>query len=661
VDNDFNITSDRMHLSDDFIARDATENRGAFSSAPRPVTIGHSVNRCIYCVVLALLAGCSADSYRRDADAQVGRLLKDRTQKTLGYEPETRLETSPTSKPSRAAFDKLPATPLPPPNIPALEPMARGLQAGGMLGPEMLFSPDQQLLNSDELGADTALQQSLSRYRLGPSLDDAQVIQTFELFDALRYAINNSRNYRARTEDLYLAALDVTFERHLFTPRPFAQSTVDYAGGQLDADYRSALNATQSVGVRQQLPYGGEIVAEGLVRFVQAINDNSQSSEDASIVLRGSVPLLRGAGMVNLESLIDSERSMVYQVRTFEEFRRSFVVDIASAYFSLVNSQSRIGNSLVRYVNGVNLVARLEDLYAAGRQNFLQVQQARQQRLDAQNQLITSQQDYQNQLDDFKILIGMPVDERLEIVGIALQVPIPDLQNIDFIAIAEKHRLLLQTARDQIEDARRGIANAQNGLLPDLNLTAQGRIANRADTPGAKLDSRAATYSAGATLDWPLDRLRERNNYRAALIDFERSQRNLISTRDNIAADVRTAARSVESALFTLDIQRRSIELAQRRLDYSNELLIQGKAQARDVTEAQNALLNAQNSFDRAQADLQIQILRLLRDTGTLRVDPAAGTLGTIMKGPVFKPKTPARVETYAPPADPRNIPDRTG
>jgi outer membrane protein TolC len=69
-------------------------------------------------------------------------------------------------------------------------------------------------------------------------------------------------------------------------------------------------------------------------------------------------------------------------------------------------------------------------------------------------------------------------------------------------------------------------------------------------------------------------------------------------------------------------------------LEYSNELLIQGQAQARDVTEALNALLNAQNNFDRARADLQIQILRLLRATGVLRIDPEAGTLGSTMDGP---------------------------
>jgi outer membrane protein TolC len=87
----------------------------------------------------------------------------------------------------------------------------------------------------------------------------------------------------------------------------------------------------------------------------------------------------------------------------------------------------------------------------------------------------------------------------------------------------------------------------------------------------------------------------------------------------------------VQTAQRTLDINRRAIEIAQRELDYANELLTQGRAQARDVTDALRDLLSAQNAFDRARADLQIAVLSFLRDTGTLRVDPNAGAIGRAM------------------------------
>ena len=97
--------------------------------------------------------------------------------------------------------------------------------------------------------------------------------------------------------------------------------------------------------------------------------------------------------------------------------------------------------------------------------------------------------------------------------------------------------------------------------------------------------------------------------------------------------DVRDAVRNIRTAQETLEIQRRGIDLAaKRRLDFSNEWLIQGRASdSRDVVESQSSLLEAQDAYERARADLQIQILQFLRVTGTLRVDPAAGALGHAM------------------------------
>jgi outer membrane protein TolC len=149
------------------------------------------------------------------------------------------------------------------------------------------------------------------------------------------------------------------------------------------------------------------------------------------------------------------------------------------------------------------------------------------------------------------------------------------------------------------------------------------------DSPAAEIAGSTAEYSAGLTLGWPLDRVRERNAYRASLIALERSQRNYIQTRDVIIADVRDSLRNIRSALAVLQIQRNGIELAQKRLEYSNELLIQGRAtDSRDVVEAQNSLLQAQDGYDRARAEVQIQVLQFLQDTGTLRLDPSAGALG---------------------------------
>ena len=89
--------------------------------------------------------------------------------------------------------------------------------------------------------------------------------------------------------------------------------------------------------------------------------------------------------------------------------------------------------------------------------------------------------------------------------------------------------------------------------------------------------------------------------------------------------------RLIRSAQISLEIQRKGIELAKFRLDNAYELLRLGRKDNREVVDAQNALLRAQDAFEDARTTLQIQVLRFLRDTGTLRVDPDAGAIGAAL------------------------------
>lgn len=585
------------------------------------------------CAAVLLAWGCSPDDYRASADRQVFDLLKGRERSTLQYTPEVSLKSQPPPAIAKRAYERVPFTSVAPASAPALEPP----HPAGEFGPLGPSAADIDVPG----GADSSVSQQASeveaiREAAGTSLTYGPAAPTagsvrLDLFGALRYAVQNSRNYQNQMEDLYLSALDVTLERHLFEPRPFARTGLQFAGGQQDSSYRAALTATANAGVRQRLPYGGEIVAETLVQFVSALNDNTANGESVEFALSGSVPLLRGAGLVNLEPLIQSERALVYAVRDFEDFRRSFVVNTAQQYFNLLSTQQSVANRLQSYADRAQLLERARAVFAAGRQGFsyLEVQRAEQNLLFAENGVINAQENYQNSLDRFKIFLGMPIVQELEVVPVELDVNVPELQDKNVLELAQKFRLDLQTARDRTQDARRRVSVAENGLLPDLSLNGQGSVGNRNETPGRAVDARRLEYSAGITLDLPLDRLAERNAYRQALIRLDQSQRDLEDVRAQVIVDVRQSQRAIKTSRSSLEIARVNIRLAERRLELANIQLQQGiNTNTRDVVEAQDALLQALDDYERAQADFQIEILRFLRNTGMLRVDPASGEIG---------------------------------
>lgn len=552
---------------------------------------------------------------------------------TLNYQPDTSLLPTPIPQATPEAYVKAPPTLVPPEADSPIEPVREEGVPYGPLGPDARWAglpvPEDVMPDIEQtLGV---LREDNSPLFYGPPAPRGEA-NRFDLFRALQYATQNSREYADTTESLYLAALDVTLERHLLSPRPFATTGLRYTGGQADIDYRAALTATTAIGVRQRLPYGGEIVAQTLVDFVSALSDNAESGESAAVVLSGSLPLLRGAGMVNLEPLISSERELIYTIRGFEDFRRDFAVSVASQYLSLLTRQQALDNRRQNLRNNQILLERTRALFGAGRLTFLEVQRSEQAVLVAENALLNVQQDYQDAIDDFKIVLGMPVEEDLEVVPVELDVTVPDLDQADVLEMAHAYRLDLQTARDRIEDARRGVAIANNGLLPDLNVGGEARVGNRAGEPAADLDSRTLTYSAGVTLELPIDRLAERNILRRALIGFQQTQRQFDELRDRVTADVRSAVRGIRSAQAQLEISARSIAVAERQIELAYELLKTGEAETRDILEAQSSLLQAQDDYEQAQAALQIQVLQFLRDTGTLRVDPGAGAIGQALE-----------------------------
>jgi len=246
--------------------------------------------------------------------------------------------------------------------------------------------------------------------------------------------------------------------------------------------------------------------------------------------------------------------------------------------------------------------------------------------------LINAEENYQSRLDAFKLLLGMPVEEGLDVASEEMTVAMPKLLSEDAVALAHRYRLTMATASDRVDDAMRAVKNSRNGLLPDLVLTASGTVGNEANTPAVELQGRTSTYNAGVSLDLPIDRLKERNQYRVALIAFQKAQRDFTETRDTVTAEVRDALRTLHAAEISLEIQRVSIDLAQRRAEFANIRLTQGAANSnRDVVEAQSDLLSAQDSYEQARTQIQISVLGYLRVTGTLRVDPESGTLGRVM------------------------------
>ncbi|UCG17730.1 MAG: TolC family protein [Phycisphaerales bacterium] len=454
--------------------------------------------------------------------------------------------------------------------------------------------------------------------------------QPLTLADALAYAMRHARDFQFEKEELYLSALALTLERHLWTPQFVGEVSAEFVEFAHEPDRESeevedfdrAMTTVAQVGVSQRLPFGGEVTARVINTLVRNLETHTTAGESGQFILEADIPLFRGAGRVALESRYQAERNLIYAVRNFERFRRAFLVAIASDYFDILSVKARIENARESERALKEEIDRSDALAKAGDELQLEADRARVDYLIAQNEAVSAEAAYDLALDRFKLTLGMPAETPIDVVEPELSLAAPEVSEADATAVALRYRLDLLNERDFVDDARRRVLVARNNLLPDFDF--RGSVTK--DTNPERSDS--FSYNSSRTelrgelaLEIPLDRKAERNDYRGALIDLRRAERDYDLRRDEVRLDVRDALRRIEETRVSMEIQLKNIEINRFRKDQATELRLKGLlASNRDKIEAENAFRDAKNRYARAQSDYRTAILGFLRDTGTLRV-----------------------------------------
>ncbi|MFQ5494652.1 MAG: TolC family protein, partial [Phycisphaerae bacterium] len=446
--------------------------------------------------------------------------------------------------------------------------------------------------------------------------------------DALAYAMRHGRDLLDAKEELYLSALDLTLERHLWTPQFVASVRTDFTNFPDDEALRRALNTAGELSVTQRLPYGGDVTARVLHRLMRDVTDRVEKGESGQVILEAQLPLLRGAGSVAYESRYQAERNLIYAVRDYERFRRTYLVGIAADYFNLQQLRANIDNTYKSYIDRADDLEKAEFIQQMGRsRNVRDAPRARSNLRSAEADLVSAKERYATTLDRFKVRIGMPVVALLDVIdqdedkwSRTVDDLLPDVSVKLAVDVAVRQRLDLLNSADRLDDRRRGVVIAKNRVLPDLDLSGSLTMDSNPDQLRAtSLRTERATWQGG--IEFRLDdRRTERNAYRASLISLRRAKRDYEESTDLVRADVRQALRRVFQQQNLRQIQAFNVKENNDRLLGARAQFNLGKADNQDVIDAANELLRAENDLARALASYRVSILEFRRDTGTLRI-----------------------------------------
>ncbi len=245
------------------------------------------------------------------------------------------------------------------------------------------------------------------------------------------------------------------------------------------------------------------------------------------------------------------------------------------------------------------------------------------------------------------LLLALSLDQtamRLETLAL------PPVQIAPEVAleIARDHRLDWMNARARLVDGWRQIDVASNALLSTLDFTAKGEMGTIGNRSG-RFDGRTGNLRFGLRFDTPLQRLLERNEYRATLIDYQKARRDYDEFEDRVSQSLRNTLRIVELSQLNFELRRSAVQTAISQVDLARLRLDEppkpgaqatfGATTARDLVSALTDLLDAQNAL--LGLWVGYDVLRVLLDfeMGTMRltadgrwIDPGPMTTDAIRK-----------------------------
>ena len=452
----------------------------------------------------------------------------------------------------------------------------------------------------------------------------AEASETLTLHDALGWANSNAKEMQFAQYDYMYTTLALVSEFHEWHPHASYGVDTGITAGSTGGMYDTSLSVVNDFSVAKEFQYGGSISASLLTTIAERLHNaaTSTNSIDSDLSVALELPLLKGSGAIAKESLIQSQRNLVYAARVYERFRRSFYTEVVSDYLSLVVQKQALENAQ-RSVDSLRQVAeRQKALYESGRARLYDSADAENQALAAVANLSQSWERYRLAIDRFKIRIGWPIEQQIQIETVSVGGVPPRVDVQEAVAQALEFRLDLQTEYDQLVDKSRAIDNALNSLLPDVSLSLSTTLESDADKP-FKFDEKEFDYLAGLSVNIPLDQHDEEVAVRQAQITLLKAKRAYREARDNVVIGVRSALRNIEVYQFSYDLQERNVGIAQLGLDSINA--DPDRVSVLDQTRAIQDLQSAQNARDSAKRDLELSIVDYLLQAGQLRITSVGG------------------------------------
>jgi outer membrane protein len=410
----------------------------------------------------------------------------------------------------------------------------------------------------------------------------------------------------------------------------------DFSGGLLPVTSTSFQSQTGSgqLGVQQNLNSGGQIQLEydNTYNWFNPQTTVLNPFYTSQLTLQLTQPLLRNFGYdVNWAQVTISRLTQQESILEFRKAVEQNALDIEKAYWQLVQAETDIRTEEA-------LVAETESTYMILNTRMkqgldvssLQVAQAQTVLETRRGQLIQFKSHARDLSDQIKQLMSDPqYPVTSSVVILPADSPIDSPMNFildDEINTAMENRFELGEQQLKVQAATVTVSVAENNLLPELDFVGlvgpQGADSSEGAAIASNIDMHHWDYTVGFKLNIPIGNREAKSIYRRTLLQRLQAMEQYQAFIEQIALDVKTGARNVQTTWILVGANRKarfSAEAAltaiQERED-ANEPLTPEFVQLK--LDTQERLSAAQQAESEAVANYNIALAELEHAKGTL-------------------------------------------
>jgi outer membrane protein TolC len=312
------------------------------------------------------------------------------------------------------------------------------------------------------------------------------------------------------------------------------------------------------------------------------------------------------------------ERAEINQEKTqrnYTQAERDLVYNVTASFFSLYKTKKSVEITEEKVKQTEESYATAVSKLHAGMIAEVEALQLEVDFAASKNELLNARQLYEESKNEFKLLIGLDLNENIDITAQLEYAPV-DLTIDDEIASALNNSPGLLNAQSDLELNKLTIREVDSRKTLKAELDANYGI-NKDDNILANIfnnfaDARSVTFTVSVPiLDWGKNSL----EVESATANYKLSELSLTNLKKQIVKEVRSTINRINSAKARVEILMKSVEVAEKSYSISAERFKSGAITSFDLSQMQLKLTDTKLNNLSAIIDYKIALADLERKT----------------------------------------------